>query len=778
MAPKKRSKRHSRIRKILKKLNKLTILQVSLILLICAAAWVLWLDHNIRLEFEGKKWSLPARVYASPLELYEGLEIDRERVESNLLAVGFERINRPNRPGEYAKYADKLVFVSRDFRFWDGGESSRKILLIFGADGILRISNVNSGKKIPLVRLEPELIGKIYPEHNEDRIFISYDEVPPLLINALIAIEDRNFFKHSGVDPRGILRAAFVNLRNIGLKQGGSTLTQQLVKNFFLSHERTFTRKFNEIIMSLLLEHHYSKQEILEAYINEIYLGQHGSQAIHGFAMASEYYFARRLNELHVDQLALLVALVRGASFYNPRKHPQRALERRNLVLEQMVSQEVLESGQAQKAMATPLGVVKTPGWSNAKYPDFLQLVRQQLRKYYKPEDLRSEGLQIFTTIIPAYQDIMEQAIQSRLGRLEQERNLPEKTIQAASLLTSSETGEVLALVGGRHNDNTGFNRVLNARRPIGSLVKPAVYLAALSQPEKYNVLSPLDDVPIVLKQEDGSQWSPDNYDGIIHDRVPLHAALENSYNLATIDLGMAIGIPRVKAMLRHLGVQTYIPEYPSLFLGSVNLTPYQVTQMYQTLASNGFKVPPRAIREVLNKTGEPLQRYPLDIEQKLDSRSVFIINFLLSQVVKQGTAKSLAARMPSYLPLAGKTGTSNDLRDSWYAGYGDNLLAVVWAGRDDNEPAGLTGAAGALQIWIDMMKKLPIQPLTLTPPDGVEWVNILDDHRVDENCSVGQPYPFISPYLVKKIGECRQTANTTDTESETTPWSIFDIFR
>ena len=778
MSPDSGQKPPRRKRKKSTKISKVSLLQLFLIGLLCSIAYVMWLDHKIRIEFEGKKWSLPARVYASPLELYEGLGITSRQVEKTLKSVGFERINRPQRPGEYAKYADKLVFVSRNFQFWDKLEPSRKILLVFGPDSLTRITDVNSGKKIPLVRLEPELIGKIYPEHNEDRVFVSYDEVPPLLIDSLIALEDRNYFDHIGIDPKGILRAALINLRSIGLKQGGSTLTQQLVKNFFLTHERTFTRKFNEIIMSLLLESHYSKQEILEAYINEIYLGQHGSQAIHGFAMASEYYFARRLNELRVDQLALLVGLVRGASYYNPRRNPERAMERRNLVIRQMLSQGYLDKAEADKATLMPLGIVDTPAWSNAKYPDFLQLVRRQLGKDYKPEDLKTEGLHIYTTINPSYQEVMEQTIHERLERLEKDRKLPDKTIQAASLLTSVETGEILALVGGQYGDNIGFNRALDARRPIGSLVKPAVYLAALSQPGKYNVLSPLEDVPIRLKQKDGSEWSPDNFDGVIHNQVPLYTALENSYNLATIDLGLELGLPRVKRILRKLGVDSAIPEYPSLFLGTLELSPYDVTEMYQTLASNGFRIPLRSIREVVDRDGHPLQRYPIDIEQTLDSKAVFIINFLLSQVVKQGTAKSLSGRMPSFLPLAGKTGTSNDLRDSWYAGYGDNLLAVVWVGRDDNKPVGLTGASGALQIWIDMMQKLPLQPLSMIPPEKVEWVNVLEDHQVEDNCREGQVYPFVSPYLPQHMGECILSSNNGQTLPDKKLWSIFDIFR
>ncbi|HKK16590.1 MAG TPA: transglycosylase domain-containing protein, partial [Gammaproteobacteria bacterium] len=586
----------------------------------------------------------------------------------------------------------------------------------------------------------------------------------------------RHFFSHHGIDPKGILRAAWANLRSGDVRQGGSTLTQQLVKNFFLTHERTLLRKFNEMIMALLLEWHYSKAEILATYINEIYLGQHGAQGIHGFGTAAEYYFSRPLSELKLEQLALLVALVRGASYYNPRKHPERATERRNLVIQQMYEQGYLEEEQAIEAQQAPLLISDSPGWSSAKYPAFLDLVNRQLARDYRHEDLQTEGLRIFTTLNPLYQETAIQAASSRLSRLEKSRGLKKNTIQVAGIITSVDTGEVLAMLGGRDNHSTGFNRALDAKRQVGSLIKPVIYLTALSKPERYNVLTALNDKSVSVKQNDGTVWKPDNYDGEIHGEVPMYLALEKSYNLATVRLGMEVGIAGFRKTLGKLGVNEHIPGYPSVYLGAIGLSPLQVTQMYQTLASEGFEIPLRTIREILDKNGNPLQRYPLDIRQMIDSRPVFLTNFLLTRVVQSGTARSLAARMPSYMPLAGKTGTTNDLRDSWFAGFGDNLLGVVWMGRDDNKPAGLTGSSGALQLWTDIMQTIKPQPLTLIPPDGVSMLAFKDGQRVAEGCPGAREYPFIDPYY-PAITPCSGSKPQTQTP-DSKPWSIFDIFR
>ena len=278
-------------------------------------------------------------------------------------------------------------------------------------------------------------------------------------------------------------------------------------------------------------------------------------------------------------------------------------------------------------------------------------------------------------------------------------------------------------------------------------MIKPAIYLAALSQPDKFNVLTTLEDKQVKIKLGDGDYWAPNNYDAKTHGRVPLYLALSKSLNLATVDLGLKTGYARIREILKDLGIEQAIPEYPSLFLGALDLSPLDVTQMYQTIANDGFKIPLKSIREVLDQDGTPLKRYDLEISQTIDPKYVYLIKYLLTRVINEGTASSVRMTLSDKLPLAGKTGTTNDLRDSWFAGYGDNLVAVVWLGRDDNKPAGLTGARGALVVWSDLMQKVNITPLNMLSPEGIEWINIYQDMRSTGNCGQTTAYPFIIPY-------------------------------
>jgi len=735
---------------------KYLILQLLIISLLCGIAYIVWLDHRVTSEFEGKRWALPARVYARPIELYIGARMNKGDLLDSLNSLGYQDVATLIGPGQYKEQENSIQFINRVFEFWDRQEPSKNIRIYFSGGRIQSITDEASAESLPVFRLESQLIGKIYPEHNEDRVLVSYADVPQFLVDALIAVEDRHFYRHIGIDPKGMLRAMVSNITSGGLHQGGSTLTQQLVKNYFLTRERTFRRKFNEMIMAILLEQHYSKAEILSAYINEIYLGQHGSRGIHGFGTAAEYYFSRPLNELKTEDIALLVALVRGASFYNPRSHSDRALKRRNLTISLMQQQGYLSTNEAKVIIAKPLRISEKPSWSSAKYPAFLDLVRRQLQRDYQADDLRTEGLRIFTTLNTRYQDIVEQAVPKRLAGLEKYKKLSAGSLQIAAVITSVETGEVLALVGGRDKASNNFNRALDAIRPIGSLVKPAVYLTAIMKPEKYNSLTLLEDKPISLKQHDGSYWQPKNYDEVTHGNIALHTALAKSYNLATVHLGMRLGLKEVVKTLHSLGLETDIPEYPSLLLGALDLSPFQVTQMYQTLASGGFQVPLRTIKEVLDKKGKPIRRYGLELKQTLESKSVFITRYLLTEVASSGTARSIAARLPDMLPLAGKTGTTNELRDSWFAGFGDDVLGVIWLGRDDNQSSRLTGSSGALQVWIDIMQGLKPRPLSLIKPEGVEWAKILHDQRVPDDCLGAVAYPFVQANLPEMSGTCQ----------------------
>lgn len=719
------------------------IIQIAIIFSSVMIAYVMWLDYRVHTEFEGRKWTLPARVYARPLDIYIGQEGASRQIDRFLRVNNYRSGEEGTLAGQYRRLPDGYEIHLRAFDYWDGHVASDRYRIRIAGNSIENITRLGNGEVVPLLRMEPELIGKIYPDHNEDRVLVGPEDVPEFLVNALIAVEDRQFYHHFGLDLRGIARAMWINLTRAELSQGGSTLTQQLVRNYFLSLERTFSRKLNEMIMSMLLERRYSKDQILNAYLNEIHLGQDGARGIHGFGTAAEFYFNKPLNELREDQLALLAGIVRGASYYNPRRHPERVLARRNLVLEVMAEQGYLDKGRVTALQGNPLDVSERPGGSGSRYPAFLDLARRQLSQLYDPEHLKNEGLRIYTTLDPAIQDSVDEAVTRRLPGLEKQRGLEAGSLETATVIINPVQGEVVALNGGRNLELTAFNRAIDARRPIGSLVKPFIYLTALSDPSHYNLISPVEDIAISLKQTDGSWWRPDNYDKTTHGQVSLIEALVNSYNLATVNIGMQIGIDKVIDTLQKAGATARMNAYPSLLLGAVELSPMDVTQMYQTLANGGYRVALNTIEEVMDSEGRPLQRHELSIQQSFDPAPVFLTNYLMTRVGDLGTAKSLSGRVP--LPLAVKTGTTNESRDSWFAGFGDELLTVTWIGRDDNGPTPFTGATGAMQIWADIMGAIPAQPLNLLSPENVNWTEDLDV-MLQGSCKRIGSIPYIGP--------------------------------
>jgi penicillin-binding protein 1B len=740
-------KRKKSPKKQKKSLLKLWLVQLIVILACIFLSYCVWIDFQIRKNFEGKRWSVPARVYAQPIELYAGRKFEQNILIERLKSAAYQPVLKLIKPGQFSSRASVIELYTRQFHYWDGVEQARKIRIEISNGHIAKITALDNGKTIQIIRLSPALIGKIFPLHDEDRVLVAYKEIPDSLIKALIAVEDRHFFEHIGIDPKGILRSLFANLLAGKIAQGGSTLTQQLIKNMFLTRERTFSRKLNEILMALMLEYHYSKQSILAAYVNEIYLGQNGARSIHGFGTAAEFYFSKPLDELNIAEIALLTGMVKGASYYNPRKNPKRALERRNLVLKLLQQQDFINTSELKRASSTSLAVIKKPNWSSAKYPAYLDLVRRHIKRDYRIDDLRNEGLQIHTTLDVEKQEIAQNSVKLSLSKLDKERGFKIGTLQSALVMVEQHNGEVLALIGDRNKHRNAFNRALDAKRPIGSLVKPAIYMTALQRAAKYNVLSPLDDSSIVLEQVNGKSWTPKNYDNRTHGKVPLIRSIAKSYNISTVRLGMALGLDNIIQTLKNLGITSPIPKLPSILLGALDLSPYEVTQMYQTIASGGLQIRLRTIRAVLDKKGQPLRRYDLAVREYIEPETAFLTQYLLAEVVKNGTARRLTRELPSLMPIAGKTGTTNALRDSWFAGFGDRLLAVVWVGRDDNQTAKLTGSTGAMQIWLDMMKKIKPEPLNLIEPEEIEWLSFPDMSNPTKSCSQTKAYPFIKKY-------------------------------
>ena len=719
---------------------------VFLLLVLGLSSYLYYLDVTIREAFEGRKFAVPARVYGRALEVYPGLKLTPAQLVEELQATGYRENPQPNETATYRYTLTGVEFTSRDFAFWDGQQPTQRLRVEFADGMVARLQDRGSeDKDLPLLRLEPPQIGGIYPGHNEDRDLLRLSQVPKPLIDALLAIEDRKFYTHWGIDPRGIARALYKTLSGQRI-EGGSTLTQQLVKNFFLTSERTLTRKANEVLMSLLLELHYGKDEILETYLNEIYLGQDANRAIHGVGLASHFYFDRPLDRLELHEIATLVGMIKGPAVYDPRRKPEQALQRRNIVLQEMVKLETITQEQFAQARQKPLGVAPRAPTGTSPYPAFLQYVHRQLQRDYREEDLRSEGLRIFTTLDPRIQRAAEQALSQRLTQLEKTRKMPVNTLEGSVVVSSTQNGEVQAMVGGRQARYAGYNRALDAKRQIGSLAKPIVYLTALENPAKYTLLTPLDDSELVWRQRGSPDWKPKNYDHKFNGQVPLRTALARSLNVSTARLGIDLGVDRILDKLPRYGIEQRPPAFPSSLLGAYELSPIEVTQMYQTFADGGFRTPLRAIRDIVTADGKPLQRYPLNVEAVASAAPVYLLTTALQGVVKDGTAQGLSNWLPAGINAAGKTGTTDDLRDSWFAGYTGDHVAVVWVGRDDNKSSGLTGSNGALTVWGEMMKNMEPEPLQPVMPDEIELV-ALDapaGASPEDACRTSELLPFI----------------------------------
>lgn len=724
--------------------------RIFLLLLLGSALYALFLDFRVVNFFEGSRWQVPSRVYAAPTELFPGKQLSLDDVRSVLDQLNYSRRLDAKEPGSYSIQGERLLVNLRPFQLAEDELRQQQLILQFDDEILSDIRDEISGEAVDWFQLEPIFIGGIYPRNKEDRVLIQLKDIPPLLSKSLIAVEDQHFYEHWGLVPKSIARALLANIRAGRRVQGGSTLTQQLAKNIFLSNEKSLWRKANEALMALMLEMHYQKDEILEAYLNEVYLGQDGRRAIHGFGLASHFYFGRALNSLHPAEVALLVGLVKGPSYYDPRRYPKRALERRNLVLAEMRDAGLISQAQMSQYQGRGLNVTEKKPAGISEFPAFIDLVKAQLIQYYDDDDLRSQGLRIFSTIDVFAQRQMEKAITSQMARLQRRTN-NEVALQMAAVFADSHTGEIKAIAGDKDLRFSGFNRALNASRPIGSLIKPFVYLTALENPARFNLGSLLDDSTAILEGSEWEDWTPSNYDRQLHGQVPMYRALSRSYNLATVDLGMQVGIKKVLANLQAMHVAEQAQAYPSLFLGSVELTPLEVAQIYQVLANNGFYTPLRAIRSVTTAQGQVLSQFPLKSEEIFNADVVYLINMALHNTAKTGTGKSLYRNyMSDREAVAGKTGTTDDKRDSWFAGFDGRKVGAVWLGNDENNPTGLSGSSGALPLWGASMQAMGVQTLELAPPPGVEFVRIDADNGAltPGHCTNTIEIPIIKGYL------------------------------
>ncbi|MGI3103657.1 penicillin-binding protein 1B [Vibrio alginolyticus] len=710
----------------------------------------IYLDSVVKERFEGQLFELPTVVYARILNLSPGENITIQELRNELDVLNYRKVSQPRYPGEYSSSSTRIELIRRPFEFADGPEPDRHIMLHFSDSGLQRIQSLESRGDLGYLRLEPKMLGMLEKDRDEQRLFLRRDQFPEILVDALLATEDRDFYQHDGVSPLAIARALVANIRAGRTVQGGSTLTQQLAKNLFLTRDKTLWRKVREAYIALILDYRYSKDRILEAYLNEVYLGQSGGEAIHGFGLASRYYFGQPIQELRIDQLAMLVGMVKGPSYYNPIRYPERTKERRDLVLRLLMQQNMLTSEQYEQAVSRPLDTQSKPRIAS-RQPAYFQQLSIELKEKVGERFKAETGLRVFTSLDPVSQSKMEQAIAKKIPELAKRGG---KELEAAAVAVDRHSGEIRAMVGGKRVGYEGFNRALNASRPIGSLVKPAIYLTALEQPDKYNLGTTLHDTPLSLKSSKGNVWTPRNYDRKYRGDVPLYIALAKSLNVPTVRLGMALGIPEVSNTLERLGVnKDEIRPVPSMFLGSFSLTPFEVAQMYQTLTNSGKRAKLTALRSVMDMEGNVLYQSLPRSSRAVDEQAAWLTTYAMKQGVAQGTGRFLQSQF-GWAALAGKTGTSNDNRDSWFVGVDGREVTTIWLGRDDNKPVNLTGSSGALRVYAEYLKQRIPERLELPWPREITTLGFkpTSDGGLEMNCRSDYKLP-----VWDKTGQIKQ---------------------
>lgn len=717
-------------------------LKVLLIVVAALALYAIYLDHKIQERFSGNKWQLPSQLYARPLVLEEGMRLSPRWLLDELALLRYQKVSKLTGPGQYVQKKNAIELFRRPFEFLHGKEPKQQLSLRFKGHRLIELKDGGSGKNLQQALLDPVLVARMQTAQREDRVLVSFDDYPQLLIDTLILVEDRDFYQHQGVSPMAIARAFYANMRAGRTVQGGSTLTQQLAKNFFLSSSRSLSRKAQEAAMALVMDFRYDKDEILETYLNEVYLGQNHASGVHGFGLASYFYFGRPVGELSIEQIATMVALVKGPSFYDPWRQPKRLLERRNLILSMLVEHNHISSEQYEQAAAQSLDIMPRGQMNFGKTPAYVSLVRRELKSLFSEGLSDYQGVKVFSNLDPVAQKSAELAISSKV------KTLPgHKDLQAAMVVTDRNSGAVIALVAGKDPSFSGFNRALDSVRAIGSLVKPFVYLTALSK--GYNLGSILEDKAISLA-DNGKRWQPQNYNKQFLGQVPLYQSLMNSMNVPTVYLGMKVGLSEVINTLKAAGLEKTPPARPSLLLGALNLTPYQVAQLYHSLSTQGAYQKLSSVAGVMTQEGQLLYQAKHEKQQVLPQQESYLTQFAMSLVARKGTAKSLKWRLPK-VNIAGKTGTTDNNRDSWFVGMDQRDLVTVWVGRDDSKATKVTGSTGALPIFSEYMKKRAAESLRLEVPYGISWAHFdpeSGEHMLPECAAEAERLPAITDRL------------------------------
>jgi penicillin-binding protein 1B len=672
-----------------------------------AARYAIGMDRTVRERFEGRLFRVPSRVLSAPTILYPGLDWERIGLRESLARLAYRKgpEGGPLPEGRYRWSGRELLLHRRAFEHPSRAEPPRNVRLTLDGPIIDAIADAETGRALGAVFLEPELVGSYFGFEHSSRDLVRVGDVPGHLLDAVLAVEDQRFLSHHGIDFRRIVGALWVNVRSGGIRQGGSTLTQQLVKNFFLTPERSLKRKVQEALMALIVEARYDKQAILESYLNEIYLGQRGSTAIHGVGEGARFYFGKTARSLSLAEAALLAAIIKSPNALSPHREPEGATERRNLVLKLMREQGRIDAEAFENAVAEPLRVARiTPEPRDARF--FLDALRRQLPEFYGTETLTTEGLAIYSTLDLRLQLAAARAVREELTALEEShprlRGANGAGLQACLVALRPQTGEVLALVGGRSYAETQFDRCTQARRQAGSAFKPFIYVAAL-EPQGgggplITLASRLDDSPYEVATVSGP-WRPANYDREFHGVVGVREAVENSYNVAAARLAAHVGIGRVIEVSRRLGIESPLPEVPSLALGVADVTPLEMARAFATLAGGGVRPQIRTFEDVVHPTGGTAERQAIRFERVLDPGTAFLATSLLEGVVDRGTARAIRAAGIRG-PVAGKTGTTDHERDAWFVGFSPELVVAVWVGHDEPRSLGLPASAVALPVW------------------------------------------------------------------------------
>jgi penicillin-binding protein 1B len=665
----------------------------------------------------------PLRLYSAPFLLQTNLSVAEARVLDRLQRLGYRRISTQVRaPGDY-QLTDGALIIYLHAQPEEHAKAT-VIQLALDHERITEVLSVTEGTPIFPAYLEPELISGLRGDSRQVREWIPLNRIPSRLIDIVVAIEDRRFYSHPGIDPIAIGRALWRNLTKGDVVQGGSTITQQLAKNLFYSPHRTMVRKFKEALAALVLEAKYKKTEILESYLNEIYLGQAGFVSIYGVSEAAHRLFGKSLEELRVEEMALIAALIKGPNTYAPTKHPDLARQRRDVVLRRLREVEILTEAEWTLAINQPMRVVP-PEDVISGAPNFVDAVLRQVE-----DTLGSplpEGLRIDTTLDPMIQQAATESLEKGLTRLEAARpqlRQAEEPLQGAVIVLDPKTGAILAMVGGRDYRRSQFNRAVQAHRQPGSLVKPFVYLAALEAAREghagaFTPASLLADEPVTFESEKGL-WAPLNYDHQFRGHVTLRQALEQSLNVPAVRVAHAVGTKPVAQLLHRLGVSSPISEDLSMVLGSSSVSLLEITSAFGGIANGGVAVRSTAVRTAKDRQGDSVWSGVPDRSQAVSPQSAYVLTSLLEGVIERGTA-SKAKVIGLQGGIAGKTGTTDGYRDAWFIGYSSDMVIGVWVGFDDERPVGLTGAQAALPIWIDIARRvIPSQTPTFVMPPGV----------------------------------------------------------